>query len=120
MKKGITWSRLRAICWCEFGSSSIGTDEDWCLSNRSEFSSSCEGRSVIVFCGRAFWCRELCATNGADLTRSLYGGRVPGVGDGEDTECREAFGASPYERGFFDFLKSIIYHLVLHGETEIY
>lgn len=59
MKKVITWSKLFATCWCEFGSSRIETNEDCGTLDRSGTSSSGEGRSVIVFGGLAFCCREL-------------------------------------------------------------
>lgn len=76
--------------------------------DRSGTSNSGEGRFVIVFCGRAFWSRELWAAGGADLTRSLNCGRLPEVGDGEETGFLEVFGASPYDRVFFDFLESML------------
>lgn len=75
---------------------------------RSGIASSCEANSVIVFSGRAFWCRKLWAAGGADLIRSLSGGRLLEPGEDEETECLEVLGASPYDRIFFDFLKSIL------------
>lgn len=59
MTRGITRSKLGAFCWCGFDSSRIGIDEGWCVLDRSGTSTSGEGRSVIFFCGRAFWCHEL-------------------------------------------------------------
>lgn len=40
--------------------------------------------STCAFDIRDWYCRELWATNGAELTRSLSGGRVPEVGDGDE------------------------------------
>ena len=107
IKKGITWSILGSACWSECVSSMIGMDEGWCILGHSGASSSDESRFVFAFCGRELWCRELWAAGGADLTRSLNRGLLPGFGDGEETECLEDCEASPYER-VFDRLKSMI------------